>query len=274
MNQLAEPDKEKRNEDDEQPPTRADSTNDGVVLDEIPEQLETLNLNADIEQQLNNVTESLKEVGARQFEELHSAIRADSEKVPVDIIGYLDEFSRALAPEIRLHLTEVGSLHAQKRSLQLELGELLRMLTYYGPDGEFEPEWMPPTVGPLAPQRGVTEEKKKKRKRKMGTLVQKSPSDKGAAPSSAQPPIPTPIKSGWKRVDWGLGKPRPTAAPEMQGTTSQATREATALQAPNEPPPNTPQHTLPESRGGLFGGHVINSSQYPRIRPETVDQKP
>lgn len=39
--------------------------------------------------------------------------------VPYNLTTYLDEFSRALAGEIRTLLGEVGNLHEQKRSLQL-----------------------------------------------------------------------------------------------------------------------------------------------------------
>lgn len=39
--------------------------------------------------------------------------------VPFNLTGYLDEFSKALAGEIRTLLGEVGRLHEQKRSLQL-----------------------------------------------------------------------------------------------------------------------------------------------------------
>ena len=56
----------------------------------------------------------------RQHEETINAVRATAqEMVPYNLTGYLDEFSKALAGEIRTLLGEVGRLHEQKRTLQL-----------------------------------------------------------------------------------------------------------------------------------------------------------
>ena len=47
------------------------------------------------------------------------AVRATAqEMVPYNLTGYLDEFSRALAGEVRTLIGEVGRLHEQKRTLQ------------------------------------------------------------------------------------------------------------------------------------------------------------
>ncbi|KAJ7769640.1 hypothetical protein DFH07DRAFT_735865, partial [Mycena maculata] len=47
---------------------------------------------------------------------------------------YLDDFSKALASEVRMLLGEVGKLRDK-------LGYLLYMKSKYGPGGEFEPDW-------------------------------------------------------------------------------------------------------------------------------------
>ncbi|KAJ4496016.1 hypothetical protein C8J55DRAFT_414638, partial [Lentinula edodes] len=64
-----------------------------------------------------------------------------NEQVPYNIQGYLDEFSKALASEVRILLGEVGKLREERRALQHEIGYLLCMRSKYGPGGEFEPDW-------------------------------------------------------------------------------------------------------------------------------------
>ena len=57
---------------------------------------------------------------AQQHRDLLDAVKASAaEMVPYNLTGYLDEFSKALAGEIRTLLGEVGRLHEQKRSIQL-----------------------------------------------------------------------------------------------------------------------------------------------------------
>jgi hypothetical protein len=71
----------------------------------------------------------------------------------------LDEFSKALASEVRMLLGEVGKLREEKRALQQlvklitrlrlscpdelcsEIGTLLTLKSKYGPGGEFDPDW-------------------------------------------------------------------------------------------------------------------------------------
>lgn len=40
-------------------------------------------------------------------------------RIPNDDLQYLDEFSRALATEVRMLLSEVGKLREERRTLQL-----------------------------------------------------------------------------------------------------------------------------------------------------------
>lgn len=71
---------------------------------------------------------------------------------------YLDEFSKALASEVRMLLSEVGKLREERRILQLsvvsttgslisliisssELGYLMSIKSKYGPGGDFDPDW-------------------------------------------------------------------------------------------------------------------------------------
>lgn len=48
------------------------------------------------------------------------AVKATAnEQVPYNVQGYLDEFSRSLATEVRMLLSEVGKLREDKRNLEL-----------------------------------------------------------------------------------------------------------------------------------------------------------
>ncbi len=64
----------------------------------------------------------------RQHAATIEAVKATAqEMVPYNLTGYLDEFSKALAGEIRTLLGEVGRLHEQKRSCNCTL-----RLTWFG----------------------------------------------------------------------------------------------------------------------------------------------
>lgn len=84
------------------------------VLDELRRQ------NDATVQLINNLTEAWRADSAHRHQETIDAVRATAqEMVPYNLTGYLDEFSKALAGEIRTLLGEVGRLHEQKRTLQL-----------------------------------------------------------------------------------------------------------------------------------------------------------
>ncbi|KAG8787993.1 hypothetical protein FRC19_010005 [Serendipita sp. 401] len=63
---------------------------------------------------------------------------------------YMNDFSKALAAEVRILLQEVGKLRDEKRALQFEVSELLAMKARHGADGEYHPEWRPPHEPPAA----------------------------------------------------------------------------------------------------------------------------
>lgn len=55
----------------------------------------------------------------RHHEETISAVRSTAhEQVPFNVQGYLDEFSKALATEVRMLLGEVGRIREERRALQ------------------------------------------------------------------------------------------------------------------------------------------------------------
>ncbi|KAJ7793428.1 hypothetical protein B0H14DRAFT_2393538, partial [Mycena olivaceomarginata] len=85
-------------------------------------------------------------------EELIATIRATAnEQTSFNVEGYMDEFSKSIASEVRVLLGEVGKLREERRALQLELSALLNLRAKYSPGGEFEPDWTPPPGAPGPP---------------------------------------------------------------------------------------------------------------------------
>lgn len=69
---------------------------------------------------IQELTDTWRADSARQHDDVINAVQATAqEMVPYNLTGYLDEFSKALAGEIRTLLGEVGRLHEKKRSYQL-----------------------------------------------------------------------------------------------------------------------------------------------------------
>ncbi|KAH6910772.1 hypothetical protein BKA70DRAFT_1424429 [Coprinopsis sp. MPI-PUGE-AT-0042] len=100
---------------------------------------------------LEMFSESWRADCARHQEETINAVKSTAqEQVPYNVEGYLNEFSKALASEVRMLLGEVGKLREDRRALQHEIGYLLCMKSKYGPGGEFDPDWRPP-AGPGGP---------------------------------------------------------------------------------------------------------------------------
>ncbi|KAJ7513021.1 hypothetical protein B0H11DRAFT_1898262 [Mycena galericulata] len=88
----------------------------------------------------------------RQHEETIAAVRSTAqEQVHFNVQGYLDDFSKALAFQVRMLLGEVRKLREERCSLQHELGYLLCVKAKYSPGGEFEPDCKPPPGAPGGP---------------------------------------------------------------------------------------------------------------------------
>ncbi|KIY67457.1 hypothetical protein CYLTODRAFT_353124 [Cylindrobasidium torrendii FP15055 ss-10] len=119
-------------------------------LERIIEQLRAQNE----EQQalLRDLSESWRADCAQHHDETLRAIDANADKqIPYNIQGYLDDFSKSLASEVRILLGEVGKLREERRGLQSEIGYLLCTRSKYGPGGEYNADWKVPNEGPLAP---------------------------------------------------------------------------------------------------------------------------
>ncbi|KAJ6462588.1 hypothetical protein C8R45DRAFT_841713 [Mycena sanguinolenta] len=126
----------------------ADEGKPGVekVIEEVTRQ------NAEQRELLVALSDSWRADSLRTHEETIAAVRSTAqEQVDFNVQGYLDEFSKALATEVRMLLGEVGKLREERRALQHELGYLLCMKSKYGPGGEFEPDWKPPPGAPGGP---------------------------------------------------------------------------------------------------------------------------
>ncbi|KAF5338800.1 hypothetical protein D9758_012051 [Tetrapyrgos nigripes] len=116
----------------------------------------------------------------RHIDTINAVRETAHEQVPFNIQGYLDEFSKALASEVRMLLGEVGKLREERHGLLHEIGYLFCVRSKYRPGGEFEPDWKPtpgmpggpPAEGPSTPEilqafpgwRHVTQRTKKKKK--------------------------------------------------------------------------------------------------------------
>ncbi|KIK27259.1 hypothetical protein PISMIDRAFT_93344, partial [Pisolithus microcarpus 441] len=199
--------------------------------------------NADQRDLLNALSETWRTDNQRQHEELINTIRATAnEQVPYNVQEYLDEFSKALAIEVRMLLGEVGKLREERRAIQHEVGLLMLMRAKYSPGGEFHGDWQPPPMG-------------------------------GGPPPGAPPPPPPdmpvpeeapPSRPGWRPVDnrptRRIRKPRPAQPPQAEPhippqrhTQSWATWHPNPEMAPT-PPSVEPTLVVPDRQSpGLFG---------------------
>ncbi|EGO01064.1 hypothetical protein SERLA73DRAFT_151625 [Serpula lacrymans var. lacrymans S7.3] len=186
----------------------------------------------------NRLPQGWRSDSNRQHEETINAVRATAqEQVPFNVQGYLDEFSKALASEVRMLLGEVGKLREERRNMQHEIGFLLSMRAKYAPGGEFDPEWKPPATGP--------------------------PADAPPPEPPAPPEEPAPARPAWRTVTQRTRKIRkrqeaappaqPPAPDPRQQVTSWATWHPDPALAPT--PPSIEANLIVPDRGspGLFG---------------------
>ncbi|KAF9781346.1 hypothetical protein BJ322DRAFT_1010856, partial [Thelephora terrestris] len=197
------------------------------VLDELARQ------SVDQRDLLEQMAESWRNDMARSREETLAAIRETAnEQVPYNVQGYLDEFSKSLANEVRMLLNEVGKLREEKRNIQFEVGTLLTLRAKYGPTGEFDSAWCVPSSQYPWPY---------------------------PAPPEAPPPH-EPARPAWRTVQQRPRKkkakepPPPPSEPEPRPpVTSWAKWEPDHRYVPT--PPTTEPQLLVPPRGspGLFG---------------------
>ncbi|KAJ6623290.1 hypothetical protein B0H10DRAFT_2162557 [Mycena sp. CBHHK59/15] len=118
---------------------------------------------------------------------------------------YINDFSKALAGEVKILLAEVGKLRDEKRVLEYEIAELMSIKAKHSADGVYSPGWRPPPP-PEAP------------------------------PPPAEPaPPPGPAPGGWRTVH----------PPHIPKRKQLALRAGPAPTAPPPPPPPAPAPNLP-----------------------------
>ncbi|KAI9060094.1 hypothetical protein FKP32DRAFT_1595832 [Trametes sanguinea] len=179
----------------------------------------------------------------RKQETIEAVKATANEQVPYNVQGYLDEFSRSLATEVRMLLSEVGKLREDKRNLEYQIGELLQFKSKYGPGGEFDPSWKPAM-----------------------TCV---PTDAAQQPEPAPAPEPEPdvpqhAPGAWRPIHMrgsrrsrrtqATAAPPPPPEPAPPQTQSWATWQPNPAFQPT-PPPQSVDHLLAPAQGspGLFG---------------------
>ncbi|KAJ7069516.1 hypothetical protein C8F01DRAFT_1363687 [Mycena amicta] len=154
---------------------------------------------------------------------------------------YINDFSKALAGEVRVLLAEVGQLRDQRRELQFEIAELMSMKSKHGEGGEYVPEWRPahhaeeppppPPEPPAAPgARPAWRVVNKRRERMLKSHAMRPPSPNSVPP--LEPPKPN-------VPAWAQWRPNTAFAP----TPRQATAAA----------PLPSSYSAPPARSGLFG---------------------
>ncbi|KAF8958935.1 hypothetical protein BDZ97DRAFT_1761747 [Flammula alnicola] len=179
------------------------------ALEKIIEDLQRQN--AEQRELLQSLSESWRADCEKHHLETIEAVRSTAnEQVPFNVQGYLDEFSRALATEVRMLLGEVGKIREERRALQHEIGDLLCMKAKYGPGGEYEPDWKPPGPPPGPP-----------------------PPDMPPMPDIAD--VQPPVKPAWRSVH-----PRPKKKKKAEAQAQAQVRPAASTSA-------APMHVAPPS---------------------------
>ncbi|KIJ28575.1 hypothetical protein M422DRAFT_37322 [Sphaerobolus stellatus SS14] len=155
---------------------------------------------------------------------------------------YLNDFSKALASEVRILLQEVGKLRDERRALQFEIAELMAVKSKHGAGGEYAPDWKPKVIdeAPPPPPAPAAEEPADPAPAKPAwrTVNKKAIAHKREAPKSLPAPSPAPAPPAPEKpmAAWSTWKPNPLLAPTPK------------LSAAPVPVPQTPQRPQ-----GLFG---------------------
>ncbi|KAF8210026.1 hypothetical protein K438DRAFT_2012117 [Mycena galopus ATCC 62051] len=158
---------------------------------------------------------------------------------------YINDFSKALAVEVKILLEEVGKLRDEKRALQFEIAELMSIKAKHSAHGLYEPGWQPPPqieappaepAAPLPPAPGgwrtvhPPPAPRRKQPKQLQGEKQKQIASAPAAPSpTSNPNLPA----------WAQWRPNPLLNPGVSGGQSTAVvpPRRDGLFGPKTPPP-------------------------------------
>ncbi|KAG5717150.1 hypothetical protein E4T56_gene3960 [Termitomyces sp. T112] len=161
---------------------------------------------------------------------------------------YLNDFSKALATEVRILLAEVGKLRDERRALQYEIAELMQMKSKHGAGGEFAPDWRPsaPTLEAPPPPPAIEGPPPAPTPAPPGwRVVHKRPERKprmikAPPPVPAPAPVPAPPPPKPEMPAWAQWRPNPLLAPTPIPAAlglSPAPPVRAGLFGPSTPPP-------------------------------------
>ncbi|KAJ3728235.1 hypothetical protein C8R42DRAFT_653305 [Lentinula raphanica] len=164
---------------------------------------------------------------------------------------YLNDFSKALAGEVRILLEEVGKLRDERRQLQFEIAELMAVKSKHSLGGQYAPpEWIakqleppppapvPEDPAPVAPPQPAAPGWRTVHKRPERRPKSTKPMEPPAPPAPALP-APHPHMAGPSAPAWAQWRPNPLLSP--------APRQGTPTPLQGAPPISL------SSRSGLFG---------------------
>ncbi|KAK2466581.1 hypothetical protein APHAL10511_001443 [Amanita phalloides] len=170
---------------------------------------------------------------------------------------YINDFSKALAGEVRILLAEVGKLRDERRALQYEIAELMAVKSKHGAGGEYSPDWRPsnlkaveaPPEAPALPAPAAPpspEEQIQARpgwrvihKRKMRAITA-GPSSVPSAPAPAPVAVAvaSPPPARQELPAWAQWRPNPLLAPTpVSPAVAISPPPKTGLFGPPTPPP-------------------------------------
>ncbi|KAJ8594933.1 hypothetical protein M405DRAFT_759908, partial [Rhizopogon salebrosus TDB-379] len=173
---------------------------------------------------------------------------------------YLNDFSKALASEVRILLAEVGKLRDERRQLQFEIAELMAVKSKHGAGGEYSPDWRPPPQEPPPPpppaaspppEDGLTGPA-----RPAWRVVHKPTKRERAAPKTLPAPAPVPAIEPPKPnlPAWAQWRRRCFVASDPHLRLKYSSILANPAHAPAPmPAPVSPRPVTPAARPGLFG---------------------
>lgn len=161
---------------------------------------------------------------------------------------YLNDFSKALASEVRILLAEVGKLRDERRQLQFEIAELMAVKSKHGAGGEYSPDWRPKPQEPMPPPPAAAtpppvDDGAPVQARPAWRVVHK-PTRRERAPKGLPAPAPAPVPQ--------IEAPKPVSNPNVPAWAQW--RPNPALMPSVVPSgPVSPRPATPPARPGLFG---------------------